>query len=59
MITSNTRVIDIKPENRIKTVQKQTNGNLLVEQHSGATFTISKDDELFQVFAVYSVLYEL
>lgn len=59
MITSSTRIIDIKPKNRIKTVQKQEDGNLSITQHSGASFTISRDDEMLQAFAVYSILYEL
>lgn len=59
MITGNTRIIDIKPQNRVKTVTKQENGDLLVEQHSGATFAVSKDDEQFQAFVIYSVLADL
>lgn len=59
MRTARTRVIDIKPQNRIKTVTKLANGELQVEQHSGAVITIKADDPMFQQFAIYSVLAEL
>jgi hypothetical protein len=59
MLAAHTRIIDIKPHNRVKKVTKQADGGLMVELHSGQTFTLSKDDELFQAFIVYSVLAEL
>ena len=59
MIDSNTRIIDIKPENRVKKVTKQEDGSLQVELHSGRIFLIDKEDKLFQDFVVYSVLAEL
>lgn len=59
MKTASTRVIDIKPQNRVKAVTKQENGDLLVEPYSGDCFTVSKDDELFQAFVIYSVVAEL
>ena len=59
MKTASTRIIDIKPQNRVKSVQKLENGDLFVEQASGNTFTVSKDDQTFQAFVIYSVLAEL
>ena len=59
MISGHTRIIDIKPGNRVKTVKKLESGDLEVTQHSGNVFTIKKDNPDFQAFVVYSVLYEL
>lgn len=59
MRTASTRVIDIKPVNRIKKIEKLENGDLRIEQKSGDTFTVKKSDPLFQEFAVYSVIAEL
>jgi hypothetical protein len=59
MIGPHTRIVDIQPANRVKSVSKQENGDLLVTQQSGNSFTISKDEEMFQAFIVYSVLAEL
>lgn len=59
MITASTRIIDIKPDNRVKAVTRLESGDLQVEQHSGEAFTVSKDDELFQAFVIYTVLAEL
>ena len=56
MRTAQTRVIDIKPDNRVKAITKLESGDLQVEQHSGNVFTVSKDDPGFQQFIVYSVL---
>jgi hypothetical protein len=42
--------------NKIKTVTKLENGDLEVTLHSGQTITISKNDELFQVFAVFTIV---
>lgn len=59
MIGPYTQIKDIQPSNRVKSVTPLMNGDLQVEQHSGSKFTISKDDEDFKVFVVYSVLAEL
>lgn len=59
MIGPHTQIKDIQPGNRVKSVTPLANGDLQVEQHSGSKFTISKDDEDFQAFVVYSVLAEL
>ncbi|MGX9911897.1 hypothetical protein [Bordetella bronchiseptica] len=59
MFGPHTRVIDVKPENRIKSVEKAANGDMMVEFHSGQRGVISKDDPEIQAFAVYSVLAEL
>ncbi|MGI4938349.1 MAG: hypothetical protein ACRYF5_16650 [Janthinobacterium lividum] len=59
MLAASTRIIDIKPGNRIKTVTKTATGDLSIVQHSGNVFTVSKDDADFQAFAIYSILGEL
>lgn len=59
MITANTRIYDIKDANKVKSMMKLDSGDLLVEQNSGAKFIVSKDDEIFQSFIVYSVLADL
>lgn len=59
MLTAATRIHDIKPQNRVKTITKLPGGDLRVEQVSGEIFTLSKDDELFQAFIVYSLLADL
>ena len=58
MRAAHTRVIDIKPGNRVKSVTRLANGDLQVTQHSGHTFTLSQDDEEFQSFVIYTVLAE-
>lgn len=59
MITAQTIIHDIKPQNRVKLVTKQANGDLLVLQQSGEQFTVSKDDATFQQFVIYSILADL
>lgn len=59
MRTESTRVISIKAEKRIKSIKKLHNGDLQIEQYSGAVFTISASDPLFQQFAIYTVLADL
>jgi hypothetical protein len=59
MLAAHTRIIDVKPQNRIKSIQKLADGALAVEFHSGERGVISKDDPEIQAFAVYSVLAEL
>lgn len=59
MIAASTRIIDIRQPNRVKAVTKLANGDLSVEQQSGNKFVVSKDDDLFQAFVIYSVLAEL
>lgn len=59
MITANTRIRPIKQPNKVRTVTKLADGGLRIEQYSGNVFEISKDDELFQAFVVYTVLADL
>ncbi|MFY3531312.1 hypothetical protein [Achromobacter denitrificans] len=59
MLAAHTRIIDVKPQNRIKSIEKLADGDLAVEFHSGERGVISKDDPEIQAFAVYSVLAEL
>lgn len=59
MLTASTRIIDIKQPNRVRTVTKLATGDLSVQQYSGNSFVVSKDDEMFQTFVIYSVLAEL
>ncbi len=59
MIAASTRIIDIRQPNLVKAVTKLANGDLSVEQQSGNKFVVSKDDDLFQAFVIYSVLAEL
>ena len=59
IVTPETRVTYIKPENRVKRVTRLKSGGMEVEQASGNTFTIKKDDEVLQAFVIYSVLAEL
>lgn len=58
-LRAHVRTIPIKEPNRVKTVTKLGNGDLRVEQNSGNVFIVSKDDELFQQFVIYSILAEL
>lgn len=51
-----TRIVPVAPSNKIKMITKQEDGGLLVEQYSGNSFTIAKDDSLFQEFAVWMIL---
>ena len=53
---SQARIIPVKRENSVKAVTKLESGDLLVTQHSGSSFTISRGDEMFQAFIVYTVL---
>jgi len=56
LFTPETRVVPIAPPHRIKTIENLPSGSLKLTQHSGNTFEIAPEDELFQVFAVYTVL---
>jgi hypothetical protein len=58
-LMANTRVTNVSPPNRVREVMKLDNGGLRVTLHSGKTFELAKEDELFQTFIVYSVLAEL
>lgn len=49
----------IKPENRVRTVTKTSEGGLRVELKSGQTFDIGPNDEMFQAFIVYTMLADL
>ena len=42
MFGPHTRVIDVKPENRIKSVEKVANGDMMVEFHSGQRGSLAK-----------------
>ncbi|WP_420465580.1 hypothetical protein [Panacagrimonas sp.] len=50
------RVIPVQPDNRVSSIAKRADGSLSVTQRSGATFVISKGDELFQSYLVYMIL---
>lgn len=54
--SADTRIIPVKRANKVRTVQKQEGGDLLVTLCSGQSYTISKDDELFQAFVVWTAL---
>jgi hypothetical protein len=58
-LMANARVTHISPPNRVREVMKLDNGGLRVTLHSGETFELAKEDELFQTFVVYSVLADL
>jgi hypothetical protein len=51
-----TRIIPVKRQNKVRTVTKLVSGDLSVTLHSGQSYTISKDDELFQSFVIWTVL---
>jgi hypothetical protein len=53
------RIVDVKPENRVKTVERQADGGMRVVFHSGAVVDLGPGDDLIQAFTVYSVLAEL
>jgi hypothetical protein len=53
---ADTRIIPVKRANSAKTVQKLESGDLRVTLHSGQVFDISKDDDLFQDFVVWTML---
>ncbi|WP_162730856.1 hypothetical protein [Achromobacter xylosoxidans] len=59
MSAASTRIVDVKPQNRIKTIERLADGGLAVKSHTGERGIISKDDPEVQAFAVYSVLAEL
>lgn len=59
MSAASTRIVDVKPQNRIKTIERLADGGLAVQFHTGERGIISKDDPEVQAFAVYSVLAEL
>jgi len=56
MKTAQTRVVPVQKQNQVKTVTKLASGDLAVTLNSGATYTVSKSDELFQAFVVWTVL---
>lgn len=56
MKTAATRVIPIQKQNQVQTVTKLASGDLAVTLNSGQSFTVSKSDELFQAFLVWTVL---
>lgn len=55
-LTTQARIIPIKPQNQVKAIRKLESGDLEVTQHSGNVFTVAKDDEMFSAFVVWSVL---
>jgi len=52
------RINPIQPQNQVKTVTKLEGGDLRVQLTSGQSYTISKDDEMFQVFVIWTMLTE-
>ena len=56
---ASTRRVPVSEPNKVKTITKLADGGLRIEFNSGAVTTLSKDDELFQAFAVYSVVARL
>ncbi|WP_136259362.1 hypothetical protein [Rhodanobacter lindaniclasticus] len=53
------RINPISEPNKVKRVSKGVDGSLRVTLNSGRTYKISKEDEMFQAFAVYTVLADL
>ena len=53
------REIPIRPENKVKSIQKQKDGSLSFTLASGETGVLSAGDPTIQQFIVYSVLAEL
>lgn len=53
------RIYPVRQENKVKMVAKQQNGDLAVTLNSGESYTVSKDDEGFQAFVVYTMLADL
>jgi len=56
MTTSTFERGPIQQENKVKSIEKLPSGALKVTQHSGNTFEVSQEEELFQAFTVYSML---
>lgn len=56
IVTADTRINPVAPQNRVETIEKLHSGALRVTQRSGNTFDIAAEDELFQVFAVYTMI---
>ncbi|NDV73518.1 hypothetical protein [Burkholderia cenocepacia] len=50
------RIQPIQSQNRVKSVKKLESGSLAVTLHSGRTYAIAPEGELFQAFVVYTVL---
>jgi len=50
------RITPIQPQNRVKSVTKQADGALAVLLHSGQSYAISPEDDMFQAFVVWTVL---
>ncbi|MBU9378725.1 hypothetical protein [Burkholderia gladioli] len=50
------RIHPIQQPNRVKSVKKLDSGAFAVTLHSGRTYAIAPEDELFQAFVVYTVL---
>jgi hypothetical protein len=53
------RIIPIKPANKVKQVKKLESGALAVTLHSGKTYKIDREDEMFQAFVVYTMIGDL
>ncbi len=51
-----TRLIPVRPERQVVSVTKAADGSLLVHLVNGENYSVSKDDELFQSFVVYTIL---
>jgi hypothetical protein len=55
-LMANTRITPVAPQNQVKAIRKLASGDLEVTQNSGNFFTISKDDEMFQAFVVWTAI---
>lgn len=56
MMMTNTRIIPVKRENKVKTVLKNSDGSMLVTQGSGEQFTIPESEQDIQAFVVWTML---
>jgi len=43
-------------QNRVKSMRKLPNGDMLCFQYSGNTFTLKPTDEVFQAFVVFAMI---
>lgn len=55
-VMANARITPIQPQNQVKEVRKLASGDLSVTLNSGDSYTVSKDNEMFQAFVIWSVL---
>jgi len=50
------RIYPVEPPNQIKGIKKLANGDLECIQKSGNVFVVKKDDEVFQMFSIFTIL---